>query len=358
MRGDGRVFKRGNRYWISYYNRGKEFRESGGRTEAEAKRFLKNRIKEIYGGQFVGPQVERITVDEALDHLIEHLKNKGAKSVNNLKSDLKPIREWFGLDRAVDVTNTRIERYIQDRLSREKRPATVNRGLQGLRQALRLLHKEGRIAKIPYISLLREDNARQGFFEKHEFLAVIDNLSSPYDDITIWAYSSAWRKSEILGLLWEDVDRNEREIRLRTSKNGQGRVLPLEGELWEVIQRRWVAREVKRSSGESFISPLVFHRKGERIADFRKAWSKACKDAKCLGKLFHDLRRTAIRNMIRAGVPQSVAMSISGHRTIHTFLRYNITSQDDQRNALKATQDHVKGQEVGESSLVQLSIKK
>jgi len=158
--------------------------------------------------------------------------------------------------------------------------------------------------------------------------------------------------------LWEDVDRNEREIRLRTSKNGQGRVLPLEGELWEVIQRRWVAREVKRSSGETFISPLVFHRKGERIADFRKAWSKACKDAKCPGKLFHDLRRTAIRNMIRAGVPQSVAMSISGHRTIHTFLRYNITSQDDQRNALKATQDHVKDQAVGESPVVQLLIKK
>jgi len=358
MHGQGRVFKRKNKWWVAYYVRGKEHRESAGNTEAEAKRFLKARRKEIDGDRWIRPCDEKITANEMLDHLITHLENKGAKSVNNLKSDLKPIRERFGFDRAIDVTNARIESYIQERLNKDKKPATVNRGLQGLRQAFRLLHKGERIAKIPYISLLREDNARQGFFEKHEFLAVVDNLPSPYDDITHWAFNTAWRKSEILSLLWEDVDRNAKEIRLRTSKSGHGRVLPLEGVLWGVIQRRWVAREVKRSRGETLISPLVFHRKGERIADFRKAWSKACKDAKCPGKLFHDLRRTAIRNMIRAGVPQSVAMSISGHRTIHTFLRYNITSQDDQRNALKATQDHVKDQAVGESPVVQLLIKK
>jgi len=110
--------------------------------------------------------------------------------VGNLIYDLKPIREWFGENRAIDITNHRIEPYIKDRLALGKRPATVNRGLQGLRQALRLLHKEGRIVRIPYITMLREDNARQGFFERHDFLAVVDNLPSPYDDITVWAYYS------------------------------------------------------------------------------------------------------------------------------------------------------------------------
>jgi len=354
MKGPGRIYWRGKQCWVAYYVNHKEIREKGGSTEREAKQFLKARQKEILGGTFVGPEGEKITVNDMLDRLIVHLENKGAKSVKNFKSDIKPIREVFGFDRAIDVTNSRIETYIKERLALGRQPATVNRGLQGLRQALRLLHKAGSINKIPYISLLREDNARQGFFEKKEFFAVLGNLSSPYDDITLLAYYSAWRKSEILGLLWEDVDRNAKEIRLRTSKNGSGRVLALEGILWELIKRRWAAREVKQSNGATYLSPLVFHRQGEKIDDFRKSWHKACKEAKCPEKLFHDLRRTAIRNMTRAGVSQSVAMSISGHKTIHTFLRYNITSQEDQKHALLATQEHVESQEVGEDNLAVL----
>ena len=77
------------------------------------------------------------------------------------------------------------------------------------------------------------------------------------------------------------------------------------------------------------------------VGDFRKAWASACRAAKVPGRLFHDLRRTAVRNMIRAGVPQTVAMSISGHRTIAMFNRYNIASQDDKREALLRTEAHL-----------------
>jgi integrase len=85
----------------------------------------------------------------------------------------------------------------------------------------------------------------------------------------------------------------------------------------------------------------VFHRKGTQLGDFRKAWANACKKAGCTGRLFHDLRRTAVRNMVRAGVPQSVAMSTSGHRTISMFLRYNITSGPDQREAFRRVEQHL-----------------
>jgi integrase len=86
---------------------------------------------------------------------------------------------------------------------------------------------------------------------------------------------------------------------------------------------------------------FVFHRNGVPIVDFRKPWKEGCKKANVRGRLFHDLRRTAVRNMVRAGVPQSIAMSISGHKTVSMFMRYNITSASDQIDALRKTAAHL-----------------
>jgi integrase len=140
---------------------------------------------------------------------------------------------------------------------------------------------------------------------------------------------------------WENVDRAAGEVRISTSKNGHGRLLPLTGALKDLIERRWQAREYQTPENVTAISPHVFHDRGVPVGDFRKAWASACKAAKVPGKLFHDLRRTAVRNMIRAGVPQTVAMSISGHRTIAMFNRCNIASQDDKREALLRTEAHL-----------------
>jgi integrase len=155
---------------------------------------------------------------------------------------------------------------------------------------------------------------------------------------------TGWRRGEIVTLRWEAVDRTAREVRLRTSKNGEGRVLPLEGDLWDLIERRWAARIVKQRDEMTKLSEFVFHREGEPVVDFRKPWNGAFKSAQVPRRIFHDLRRTAVRNMVRAGVPQSVAMSISGHKTVSMFLRYNISSGADKLEALKKMAAHLAAQ--------------
>jgi integrase len=118
-------------------------------------------------------------------------------------------------------------------------------------------------------------------------------------------------------------------------------VLPLSGTLKDLVERRWQARDYQTRANVTAISPYVFHQDGTPVGDFRKAWATACAAAQVPGKLFHDLRRTAVRNMIRAGVPQTVAMAVSGHKTAAMFNRYNITSTEDRRDALTRTEAHL-----------------
>lgn len=251
-------------------------------------------MKEIHGNRFAGPQEEKLTVDDLLDALIVHLETKGAKTVKRLKSHLKPLRDWFALTRAVNVTSSEVERYVAERLKIAKARATVNRETGALKQALNLARKQARLTRVPYIPMLREDNARQGFFEHADFENLAVNLPAPINDIARFGYLSGWRRGEIVPLSWDAVDRAAREVRLRTSKNGQGRVLPLRDGLWDLIERRWNARTIEKADGTTKLSELVFHRGGEPVVDFRKPWKDACKKAKIPGRIFHDLRRTAV----------------------------------------------------------------
>jgi integrase len=135
------------------------------------------------------------------------------------------------------------------------------------------------------------------------------------------------------------VDRVGQRITLRSehSKNGEPRTLPLTSEFARLIERRWAAREYRAADGKTAISSLVLHRVGRPLGDFRKAWATACDRAGVPGRLWHDMRRSAVRNLDRAGVSQSVAMQISGHKTASVFRRYRIVAEEDLRDALART---------------------
>ena len=137
-----------------------------------------------------------------------------------------------------------------------------------------------------------------------------------------------------------DLDAGAIRLRPEAAKTGRGRTVMLEGDLAELIDRRWQARLFEKDN-KVRVSDLVFHRDGGPVGDFRKAWSTACQAAGVPDKLFHDLRRTAARNMVRAGVPERVAMAMTGHLTRSKFDRYNVVSENDLRMAAQKTTMYV-----------------
>jgi integrase len=347
MRGFGRVFRRGNVYWIAYSHRGREYRESSKSTrEVDAKRLLKKRLGEIGKGAFTGPQEGRVYVEDLL-RLVErdHVLNRRRSPANKVL--IAHIRQHFSALRAVDVTPFQIDEYIQKRLQSGKSHGTVNRELNILRRAYRLGVVSDIISRIPQIKRLPDRHVRQGFFEYHEIQAVIEHLPHHLKDFTYFGYLSGWRKGEMANLEWSDVDRHGRVVHLRPekSKTDEARLLTLEGELWNIIHKRWAER---RLPGADHIVPWVFHQNGRKIGYIQRSWNTACKKAGVPGKLFHDLRRTAVRNMIRARIPERIAMSVSGHRSRAIFDRYNIVNETDQRLAMRRVQQYT--QKLGQFS--------
>jgi len=150
-----------------------------------------------------------------------------------------------------------------------------------------------------------------------------------------FAYLTGWRgRSEVLSLCWSNVDFNAGTVRLEpgTTKNKEGRVIYLFPELRTLLEtQREATLAFQRKTGQ--IIPAVFHNEGRPIVNYYKAWHKACREAGLSGKLPHDFRRTAVRTMVRAGIPERVAMQMTGHKTRSVFDRYHIVSDSDLKEA-------------------------
>ncbi|MGA3316220.1 MAG: site-specific integrase [Candidatus Korobacteraceae bacterium] len=377
IKSPGRVFQRkGSSYWwIGYSLDGQEFRESTHTADLrQAEKFLKHRLRQVGAAQlrvaeFITPRMEKVRVSELLDGLADDYQLRG-KDSPQFRSNLKYVREAFGHWRALALTAEKVDEYIKERLEANSQPATINRRLQLLKQAYKKAIERKHLSKVPLIRHLSEEgNTRQGFFSEADFREVLQGLPEYLQDFCLFGYLVGWRKNECATLDWEDVDGDTIRLKGINSKNGKPRMTVLTGELVELMERRKAARAIKKASGDIRLSALVFHREGQPIGDIRKAWQTACVaagvgkfvcrqceqpanghkcevcggDVRYVGRIFHDLRRTAVRNMVRAGVRETAAMSISGHRTRSIFDRYNIVSEDDLRDAMEKTQAHLKG---------------
>ena len=351
----GMIYKRGNIYWIKYYQNGKPHRESSKSTKrSDARRLLKKREGEISQGKLPGIYFDKVKFDElAHDFLTDYRLN--GKDVVRAKLNVGHLKNEFEGLRVVEITTPRIQAYIEKRMQwsckdcREKfdpagkcpkcggdylKPgaanSTINRELAALKRMLNLgaKHSPPKVDRVPHIPMLKENNIRKGFFEHGEFLALRDALPEHLKGFVTFGYKVGWRISEICSLTWAQVDMKQGIVRLEPgeTKNEEGRTAYLDDELLEVFSWQWNRR---KELGTAL--PHVFLNQDgmDKVKRFDKAWKTACKKAKIGVRLFHDFRRTAVRNMVRAGVPERVAMMISGHKTRSVFDRYNIVSDAD-----------------------------
>jgi integrase len=332
--------------------RAQEVREStDSDSEAAARKLLRDRVREVANHRsgvraFAGPQAERITVSDLLNDLEADYRLRGIKSLRRTLSHMKALRTHLGDTRAMTVTTDRIRKYTAARLAEGVSKSTVNRETSILTTAFRLAINEDKLVKRPHIPKMQEGDARSGFFEPEQHAAMLKHLPPPIDDMARFAYVCGWRRGEVWSLRWEYVDRSAREVRLPDTKNGEGRTLPIDPDTWAMFDRLWSGRTFKRN-GVDGISEFVFHVRGRAISDshFSRLWEKARSSVGAIvaGRIFHDYRRTAVRNLMRAGVQQSVAMKITGHESDSIFRRYNITSTADTAEALARQVEYLKG---------------
>ena len=232
----------------------------------------------------------------------------------------------------------------QRRASKGTSNAEINRELTILRRMFALAMQAGKLLNRPHIPMLEERNTRKGFFELEMLHGVLAHLPASLRPVIEFAYITGWRiPSEVLTLEWRQVDFKAGEVRLdpETTKNREARVFPMTDDLRRLLEAQQQEQQRLKSAG--FIVARVFVRmvaKGRNgtkeprpIQAFTKAWKSACAAAGCPGRIPHDLRRTAIRNMVRRGVPERVSMQLAGHKTRSVFERYNIVSDGDLRTA-------------------------
>lgn len=339
----GSLYLRGNVWWMKYYRNGRPIRESTGTDkETVAKHALKLREGDVAAGRPVSPKAGKVRVEELLDDLVTEYQANDRRSLDGVTRIVTRLKTAFGHRRAHDLTTADVQRYVVDRQTvpgpeeAGAANATINRELAALKRAFNLAVKGEKILRKPHVPMLAEHNIRTGFLGEIEYLALREALPAPLNHMLAFAYVYGWRKSEVLGLTWDRVDLRAGTVRLDpgTTKNRKGRTVVLTEDLRALLGRLWEAtRRLATERGAAI--PWVFHRDGDPVKDFRGAWETGCKTAGVPALLFHDLRRSAVRRMERAGVPRSVAMKLTGHKTEAVYLRYDIVSEADLSEASK-----------------------
>lgn len=337
--GSGTLYLRGDIWWVKIRVDGRPVYESSKSTKkSEAIKLRDKMLAKKSRGELSGGSADKVLITDLLDDV--------------LKSDIKPstryvwekvieknIRPFFGKIKAQRLTTDLMDKYREKRKGEGRSDATANRELSILRTSFHNARKRTppKVLVVPYFPIVAETNIRKGFLTDEQYDSLRDELPAELKGLFVTGYITGLRRGEITAIQWPQVDFEAGLITLAKgeTKNDEPRSVPiLDGDMRDLLVAAKQERDEKWPS-----SPWVFSRQGERIIDFRWAWDEACKRAGVPDLNFHDLRRTAVRNMRRAGIPQVIRMKISGHKTDSMERRYNIVDSEDLQMAKELLQN-------------------
>ena len=359
-------------WFAQYYDlNGRQVRVSTGTpVKQRAFSFLQKALQDRDKGIAPINAVRKLRYADIRKNLLARYVELGNKSLMTDPSGdetipgLKQLDEFFGFGpnnpgpKVATITTDAARRFREQRQAEGVGNAWINRSLAALRRMLYIAHEESQIEHVPKIPLLKEPPARKGFLEKEKFEELRGLLPSHLRPLITFLYYCGVRSGEAHQITWAQVDLDQRLIVLEgdQTKNEEARTIPLPSELCMML------REIEPKNGP------VFSTKNLRVE-----WERACAACglgtrtkmepkkkggfvwfKYDGMIVHDLRRSAVRNLINAGVPERVAMKISGHKTRAVFDRYHIVSTEDVSNAMSRLE--LAGSKNGES-LVKASAK-
>src|SRR6266849_1563411 len=305
-RGDGSIFhkrytdkqtrktKKTSTLYMKYYVDGKPVIEPTGTTKyREAVKQLRQRQAEVASGRYVGPDVEKTSYRNIREIALNHYRANDRKSLDRFQDAVAHLDQFFSSRLVRDITSDRVTAYTASRRDEDAANAAINRELAALKLMLRLGERAGKVVNRPYIAMLEERNRRTGFFEDEQCEAILTHLSEDLRPVFGTAFVTGWRvKSEILTREKSHLDLKAGWLRLEPgeTKNDEGRMFPL-------------------------------------LPRLRQAWLTACTKAGLSGRIPYDFRRTAIRNLERAGIARSAAMAMVGHKTESVYRRYAIADE-------------------------------
>jgi integrase len=286
--------------------------------------------------------LDRILYDELAADLKRHYETTGRRRLDEVEDRFAYLTRFFHGWRAVAISPDLITQYVAKRQAQRtkfKRPTsnrTINIELALLKRMFRLGYEHGKVIRVPPIKMLKEPRPREGFFESDQYLAVCRGLPRDLRVAAAIAYTFGWRvRSEVLTLQRRHVDLKAGTLRLDpgTTKNGEGRIVYLTPELKTMLAEQLKRVDQLSKTTERILSWVFPHLRGRlagtRRQRFDSAWATAREKAGVPGRIPHDFRRTAVRNLERAGVSRSVAMKITGHKTESVYRRYAIVSDAD-----------------------------
>lgn len=342
-RGDGHLFrpqytdrhgdrKKASVWWwrVSIAGVKQKAVSTGCSDEKAAKAWVRKRLGEMEAGDFSSLTADSLTLDKLEKIVADDYAVNARRTKRHIPLSFSRLARLLGNTKAKDLTTARLKWYAARRLEEGAANATINLDFALLGKAMNLAARDGILPRRPkgWIPFLRLDNARKGFLERPAFDAILSHVPAVLRGVLVTAYITGWRlHSDLLTRQWRHVDLDAGWLRLEPGegKTGEGRMFPVTGELREVLEGQRAYTDECEAEGR--IIPWVFHRRGKRIVSIQKAWEAARRKAGIPGALVHDFRRTAVRNLERAGVPRSAAMRLVGHQTEAIYRRYAIVDE-------------------------------